>query len=45
MQCLSGVNAVTNHSMCATSATEMYETGVPEKAIQERTGHRSLEAL
>ena len=23
----------------------MYETGVPEKVIQERTGHRSLEAL
>ena len=23
----------------------MYESGVPEKLIQERTGHRSLEAL
>jgi len=31
--------------MRATSVTEMYETGVPEKVIQERMGHRSLEAL
>ena len=36
---------VTNHSMRATSVTQMYATGVPEKVIQERTGHRSLEAL
>ncbi len=33
---------ISNHSLRATSATEM---GVPEKVIQERTGHRSLEAL
>ena len=25
--------------------TQMYDCGVPEKIIQERTGHRSLEAL
>lgn len=35
----------TNHSLRATGATELYESGVPEKLIQERTGHRSLEAL
>ena len=35
----------TNHSLRATSATQMYNSGVPEKIIQERTGHRSLEAL
>ena len=35
----------TNHSLRATGATEMYESGAPEKLIQERTGHRSLEAL
>ena len=35
----------TNHSLRATGATHMYESGVPEKLIQERTGHRSLEAL
>ena len=36
---------ITNHSLRATSATHMYRSGVPEKVIQERTGHRSLEAL
>jgi len=29
---------VTNQSMRATYVTQMYETGVPEKVIQERTG-------
>ena len=27
------------------AATEMFRHGAPEKLIQERTGHRSLEAL
>ena len=35
----------TNHSLRATGVTQLYESGVPEKVIQERTGHRSLEAL
>ena len=35
----------TNHSLRATGATEMYVANVPEKIIQERTGHRSLTAL
>ena len=35
----------TNHSLRATGATKLYESGVPEKLIQEHTGHRSLEAL
>ena len=35
----------TNHSLCATAATEKFRQGAPEKLIQERTGHRSLEAL
>ena len=35
----------TNHSLRAIGATQLYESGVPEKVIQERTGHRSLEAL
>ena len=35
----------TNHSLRATAATEMFRQGAPEKLIQERTGHRSLEAL
>ena len=35
----------TNHSLRATAATEMFRQGVPEKVIQEQTGHRSIEAL
>ena len=35
----------TNHSLRATGATQLYHSGVPEKLIQEKTGHRSLEAL
>ena len=35
----------TNHSVRATGASELFEAGVPEKIIKERTGHRSLEAL
>ena len=35
----------TNHSLRATTATEMFRSGAPEKLIQECTGHRSLEAL
>ncbi len=35
----------TNHSLRATAATQMFQQGVPEKLIQERTGHRSLEGL
>ena len=34
----------TNHSLRATGATELYTAGVPEKIIQERTGHRSVNA-
>ena len=40
-----GIEARTNHSLRATGATELYNAGVPEKIIKERTGHRSLEAL
>ncbi len=39
------VGSKTNHSLWATSATDMYKAGAPEKLIQERTGHRSIEAL
>ena len=35
----------TNHSLWATEATALYTTGVPEKIIQERSGHRSVECL
>ena len=40
-----GVTGKTNHSLRASGATEMFRAGVPEKIIQERTGHRSLKAL
>ena len=39
------VGCKTNHSLRATSVTDMYKAGAPEKLIQERTGHRSIEAL
>ena len=35
----------TNHSLRAFGATKMFQEGLPEKLIQERTGHRSAEAL
>ena len=40
-----GIKGMTNHSLRATGATKMFTAGVPEKVIQERTGHRSLEGL
>ena len=36
---------ISNHSLQAYAATEMFQRGVREKLIKERTGHRSLEAL
>ena len=35
----------TNHSLRATAVTRMYNTGVPEKLIAEKSGHKSLKAL
>ncbi len=35
----------TNHSLHATGASELFQAGVPEKIIKERTGHHSLETL
>ena len=35
----------TNHSLRATGATGLYCAGVPEKVIQERTGHLSLSGV
>ena len=35
----------TNHSLRATAVTRMFNSGVPEKIIGEKSGHRSLEAL
>ena len=38
-------NHKTNHSLRATGATQLYHAGVPEKTIQQCTGHRSLDSL
>ena len=35
----------TNHSLRATSTTRLYQSGVDEQLIMERTGHRSLEGV
>lgn len=40
-----GVTSKTNHSLRATGATRLFEANVPEKLIQERTGHKSTDAL
>ena len=40
-----GVQGKTNHSLRATGATRLFEANVPEKLIQERTGHKSVDAL
>ena len=40
-----GVAGKANHSLRATGVSTLFEANVPEKLIQERTGHRSLKAL
>ncbi|XP_011407854.1 PREDICTED: glutamine-rich protein 1-like [Amphimedon queenslandica] len=35
----------TNHSLRATAITRMYDSGVPEKLIAEKSGHKSLKGL
>lgn len=35
----------TNHSLRAYAVTELFKAGIPEKVIQDRTGHRSIEGL
>ena len=39
------VGKKTNHSLRATRTSELFAAGVPERIIQQRTGHRSLDAL
>ena len=34
-----------NHSLRAYAATELFQAGIPEKVIQDWTGHRSLDGL
>ena len=35
----------TNHRLRVSGASSLFSAGVPERIIQQRTGHRSLEAL
>ena len=43
---LAGIDKkVTNHSLRAYGTTQMFRQGVPEKLIQHRTGHRSVDGL
>ncbi len=35
----------TNHSLCATAATRLYNAGVDEQQVMEVTGHRSLDGV
>ena len=37
--------AFTNHRLRAYGATTLFRSGVTEKLIQQKTGHRSVEAL
>jgi hypothetical protein len=37
--------ATTNHSLQAMGTTQLFTAGIPEKIIEERTGHKSLDAL
>ena len=39
------VQGKTNHSLRATGATRMFNSGVAEKTIQDRTGHKSIGGL
>ena len=35
----------TNHSLCATGVSDLFHAGVPDKIIQERSGHLSMDGL
>jgi len=36
---------ISNHSLRASGTTQMYNHGIPEKTIQVRTGHKSINGL
>ena len=35
----------TNHALCVTGATRLFDGGIPEKVVKEFTGHQSIECL
>jgi len=40
-----GLQKYTNHSLRAYGTSTLFQANIPEKLIQQRTGHRSVEAL
>ena len=40
-----GIAEKTNHSLRATGATTLFQSGISERVIQKTTGHQSLESL
>ena len=40
-----GVRGKTNHSLRVTGTTRLFNAQVPEKIVQERSGHHSLDSL
>ena len=40
-----GLSGFTNHCLRATAMTRMYNSGVPEKVIADKSGHRSIDGL
>ena len=42
---MAGISGRTNHSLRVTGTSALYDASVPEKIIQNRTGHRSLGGL
>ena len=39
------VGKKTNHSLRVAGASSLFAAGIPERVIQQRTGHRSLDGL
>ena len=40
-----GISGKSNHSLRVTGANILFQANVPEKIIQEHTGHRSVKVL
>ena len=45
VSCAAGVSGYTNHCLRATAMTRMFNQGVPEKIIADKSGHKSLDGL
>uniref|UniRef100_A0A1X7SQE5 Tyr recombinase domain-containing protein n=1 Tax=Amphimedon queenslandica TaxID=400682 RepID=A0A1X7SQE5_AMPQE len=45
MAALEDDSGYTNHCLRATSVSRMYNAGIPERMISEKSGHKSIEGL